>query len=107
MTEPVEYGRYRDDERALAEIGRWLRDAPHGRALPTEWADAAMAAWLRDETAEQRTTEQETDEQRRVRDAAATLALIGLAVQRARERGNDLSLHPDTIAEAVAAADRS
>ena len=106
MSERPEYGRYRNDGRVLAEIGRWLRDAPSAADLPTEWADAALAAWLRDENDGLGVAVQETDEQRRVRHAAATFGFIGLAVERAREQGTDLALHPDTIAEAVAAVDR-
>ncbi len=102
MNEPEEYSRYRRDAQILVEIGRSLGGSPSGRELPEHLADAALAAWQRDESAEP--LARETPEQIRVRHAAATLALVGLEVESARREGSDLALHPETVADAMAAA---
>jgi hypothetical protein len=104
MTEAQE--RYRQDAKKLRQIGHALEgQAPDAVVLPDQLAEAALAAWQRDE---QERVESETEEQRRVRGDAATLALIGLQVEEARRSGGTgLVLHPDTFAEARAAATRS
>ena len=79
-----------------------MAGAPSGNELPKHLADAALAAWQREETAEP--VPPETAEQLRVRHAAATLALVGLEVETARQEGRALAIHPDTVADAVAAA---
>ncbi|GAA4231603.1 hypothetical protein FHR32_003526 [Streptosporangium album] len=79
MDESPEYIRYRQDSAVLAEIGRFL-DPQVARLtvrLSGDLARAAAAAWDRDEEGE---AGEETAEQARVRDRAASLALIGLAV---------------------------
>jgi hypothetical protein len=96
-----EYARYGRDAEVLAAIGAALRgQSPELVTLPADLADAAVMAWQRDE---REPTGAETPEQRRLRTAAATVALIGLAVQSARESGRPLALDPETFAEAVTA----
>ena len=96
-----EYARYGQDAETLAAIGAALRgQSPELVTLPADLADAAVAAWQRDE---QEPVGDETPEQRRLRQAAATVALIGLAVQTARASRSPLALDPGTFAEAVAA----
>jgi hypothetical protein len=96
-----EYARYQHDAETLAAIGGALRgQSPESVTLPADLADAAVAAWQRDEQAP---VEAETPEQRHLRQAASTVALIGLSVQSARESGSPLALDPETYAEAVAA----
>lgn len=79
-----EYERYRADARVLIALGKQL----HGQGDEDEVtisagvASAAVLAWERDE--EDLPPEQETPDQWLLRDAAATLALIGLSIQ---ERG--------------------
>jgi len=83
MTEAQE--RYRQDAQTLRQIGLALEgQSPDAVALPDHHADAALAAWQRDE---QERVESETAEQRRLRGDAATLALIGLEVEEARRSG--------------------
>jgi hypothetical protein len=101
-----QYGRYASDGRVLAAIGTALRGQPPGGPvrIPRDLADAAVAAWSRDELDE--LADPESEEQKRVRCQAASLALIGLSIQERSEAGGDavlVGLDPDLIAEAVAA----
>jgi hypothetical protein len=99
-----EYDRYRADADVLAAVGQTLRhQLPTQVVLPEELRRAALAAWQRDEQGSP--PAQETPEQRNLRAAAATLALIGLAVLQA-EPSSPVQLSPETFAEAVAAAKR-
>jgi hypothetical protein len=76
-----EYERYRADARVLMELGEQL----HGQGDEDEVtisagvANAAVLAWERDE--EDLPPEHETPDQWSLREAAATLALIGLSIQ--------------------------
>ncbi|CAL9348307.1 hypothetical protein [Streptomyces sp. enrichment culture] len=83
MNDLSPYDRYRDDAAVLAAIGARV-EAQHARVtvrLPKDLADAAVAAWQRDE---REAPGAETAARRRLRDHAAELALIGLAIA---ERG--------------------
>ena len=105
VTEPEQYARYRDDAKILRAVGNALRDVPGTTAdLPADLADAALAAWSRSE--EGPLPSDETAEQRQARADAATVALIGLGVEKAREQGAPVTLLAETLAEAIAAADR-
>ncbi|WP_433856067.1 hypothetical protein [Streptomyces kronopolitis] len=78
-----EYVRYRQDAQVLAEVGRQLAgQVSRVRVtLSREVAEAAVAAWERDELG---VVGEETVEEFALRDMAAELALIGSAVT---ERG--------------------
>ena len=54
VTEQEPNTRYLDDSKVLAAIGEWIvpRVQPVSVRLPLELAEAAMAAWNRDETGE-------------------------------------------------------
>ena len=105
MSEPEQYARYRADAEILRAVGRALRDPTATTAdLPSPLADAALAAWLREE--QQPLAPDETAAQRQVRLDAANLALIGLAVENARTQGAPVKIHSETLAETIAAADR-
>jgi hypothetical protein len=103
MREQEQYTRYREDVRTLAAIGACVDDQS-GRLtvrLPRPLAEAAVAAWNRDETAD---VGGESAEQYAVRDGAAELALIGLAVsERGRWEGGQVVVDLD-VASAGAAA---
>ena len=79
MGEGAQYARYRGDAEVLALIGAHV--APQVRPItvriPRTVADAAVAAWNRDELED---LDDETPAQAELRDQAATLALIGLAI---------------------------
>jgi hypothetical protein len=78
-----QYARYREDRGVLAAIGVGL-DGQVGRVrvrLPRALAESAVAAWGREE---RDAVGEETLEEYSLRDDAAELALIGLAVS---ERG--------------------
>ncbi|APE34660.1 hypothetical protein BOX37_12630 [Nocardia mangyaensis] len=107
MTEQEAHARYLDDSNVLAAIGAWI--APRVQRvsirLPIALAEAAVAAWNRDETGE---TGEETPDQYAIRDRAAELALIGLAIsERGHLDGDDVvvvELHPTSVAAAILAA---
>ncbi len=106
MTEYEPYTRYLEDSKVLAAIGEWIaaRVQPVSVRLPLELAEAAVAAWNRDETGE---IGEETPDQYALRDRAAELALIGLAVtERGRRDGEDVAvdLHLMSVAAAIHAA---
>ncbi|MCA2207387.1 hypothetical protein [Nocardia rosealba] len=101
--------RYLDDSKVLAAIGEWIapRVQPVSVRLPLELAEAAVAAWNRDESGE---IGEETPDQYALRDRAAELALIGLAVsERGRRDGKDVvvDLHASSVAAAIHAAQSS
>src|SRR5512142_2621024 len=107
MAEPPEYQRYRDDEPVLAEVGRHLASlVPFiDVTLPATLADAAIAAWNRDEDGP---AIEESDEQRRLRGRAADLALLGRVVsERGRHAGGEVMVRLPVVhfAAAIAAAD--
>ncbi|MFF5211190.1 hypothetical protein [Streptosporangium sp. NPDC000396] len=102
MNEDQEYIRYRQDSVVLAEIGRFL--GPQVTRLTVrlsrELAQAAVAAWNRDEEGE---VGEETHEQVRLRDRAASLALIGLAVSdRGVASGDEVVVELDVTEVAAA-----
>jgi len=97
--------RYADDD-ALIHIGAALagQDAKDPVRLPQALARTAQDAWSRDEDT---TGAEELLEERELRHRAATLALIGLAVEeRGTNEGNHVlvALDPATVADAVHAA---
>jgi hypothetical protein len=77
------------DAGVLARVGQALfaQETQLSVLLPTELADAAAAAWEREEDAEQAVAE--SVEQANVRRAAGTLALIGLAVTQSGRRTDE------------------
>jgi hypothetical protein len=99
---------YRDEARALGEIGALLArtDLPTIEVrIPLALARAAVAAWQRDDEGQ---PDPESYEQRVVRHRAGALGLIGLAVEeRGRTEGDEVivELSPDVIGNAVDAAD--
>lgn len=101
-----QYGRYARDGVMLAAIGSVLDGQPATGPvrIPRDLADAAVAAWSRDELDD--LADPEGEQQRQARGHAATLALIGLSIQEQSPAGGEsvvVSLDPDLIAEAVAA----
>ncbi len=105
MVDQEPYDRYREDSRALAAIGRFV-DAQVGKVtvrLPRAVAQAAVDAWERDDSAEVDEVDEETPEQYVLRDHAAELALIGIAIsERGRWEGEELVIDLD-LASAGAA----
>lgn len=90
MTEQHEqYARYARDSAVLESIGRALA----GQVSPVLTLPEPLPAV-------------ETDRQRRLREDAGMLALIGLTVVRAEQSGGELVLTPDLVAGAVRAAER-
>ncbi|SDC93189.1 hypothetical protein [Actinokineospora iranica] len=105
MANHEQYVRYREDSHVLAAIGTHI-DAQLGRLtvrLPRAVAEAAVAAWERDEPAGHDT---ETGEQRALRDQAAELALIGLAIAQ-RGRWEDAEVVVDLDVGSAGAASRA
>jgi hypothetical protein len=97
-----QYARYRDDAKVLAAIGECVRAqaGPVAVRLPRAVAEAAVAAWERDETGG---PDEESREQYVLRDRAAELALIGLAIsERGRWEGGSVVVGLD-VASAGAA----
>jgi hypothetical protein len=99
---------YREEARLLGQIGEALAkfDLPKVTVrLPSSLAQAAVAAWQRDDEGE---PDPESYEQRVARHRAGALALIGLAVEEGGRYEGDLvvvDLSPDLIGLAVDAAD--
>ncbi|MFE0459470.1 hypothetical protein ACFW1A_09445 [Kitasatospora sp. NPDC058965] len=102
MMDHEQDGRYRADSAVLAAIGEYV-DAQVGRVgvrLPRAVAEAAVAAWDRDELGG---GAPETHEEYLLRDRAAELALIGLEIsERGRWEGEELVVDLD-VASAGAA----
>ncbi|WP_030924240.1 hypothetical protein [Streptosporangium amethystogenes] len=79
MEDREQYVRYQQDQAVLAAIGAYL-DPQISRIqvrLPRSVAESAVAAWGRDELGE---IGEESREEYELRDDAAELALIGLAI---------------------------
>lgn len=97
-----QYVRYRDDTTVLAAIGACVARQT-GRVtvrVPRELAEAAVAAWQR---TEEGAPGPETPERYALRDGAAELALIGLAItERGRREGEVVAVDLD-VASAGAA----
>ncbi|MFI5526966.1 GNAT family N-acetyltransferase [Kitasatospora sp. NPDC051853] len=102
MVDQEQYVRYREDAKVLAAIGEHV-EAQVGRVtvqLPKDVADAAVAAWERDEEGGRAA---ESHEEFIARDRAAELAFIGLAIsERGRREGEDVVVDLD-VASAGAA----
>jgi hypothetical protein len=107
--EPDLRQRFRDDAATLARIGVALSAADLPRVevrIPTELADAAVAAWQHDD--EDGDLGPETVEQRQSRHRAAALALIGLSIETSSRVENDhivVELNAGLIGSAIDAAD--
>jgi hypothetical protein len=104
-----QYGRYLADRRTLAAIGTVLRDLNAERdaavVLPNGLAAAAVAAWERDEV--EALASPETQGQKGLRNDAAALALIGLAIKRQADLAVDpvvAKLDASLVGQATAAA---
>ena len=97
-----QYLRYQGDRAVLAAIGVRL-DAQVGRInvrLPRSVAELAVAAWDRDETAG---VVEESREEWELRDDAAELALIGLAIsERGVAHGEEVVVDLDLVQIAAA-----
>ncbi|MFB9388672.1 hypothetical protein ACFPM3_22810 [Streptomyces coeruleoprunus] len=114
MSDREQYVRYRDDSKVLAAIGRCV-EAQADRVtvrLPRALAEAAVAAWERDEATGPdgggEDGADETREQYAERDRAAELALIGLAItERGRRQADEVIVELDvaTAGAAVRAAE--
>ncbi|MET9866800.1 hypothetical protein ABZZ16_11505 [Streptomyces sp. NPDC006386] len=97
-----QYVRYRDDTKVLAAIGACVGRQTGWVAVrvPRELAEAAVAAWERTEDG---APGAETPEEYALRDGAAELALIGLAItERGRWEGEEVAVDLD-VASAGAA----
>jgi len=104
-----QYERYQRDSEVLASIGRVLEAQPNQASvrLPRDLADAAVAAWQRDE--QEPLAAPETPWQRAVRMHAATLAMIGLKIEQGVtqvDEGVLVAIDAETIHEAIAASHR-
>ena len=108
MHETDRQRRYREDARLLGEIGAILArtDLPRITVrLQSALAQAALEGWQHDDEGG---PDPESFEQRAIRHRAATLALIGLAVEQSgREEGDAVvvELTPNEIGNAFDAAD--
>ncbi|WP_435583425.1 hypothetical protein [Amycolatopsis thermoflava] len=92
--------RYHEDAEVLAAIGTAIGEHRITVRLPRALAEAAVAAWQRDETGP---VAPETPEQWVLRDRAAELALIGLAVsERGRPDGEFVVVDLDVAAAGAA-----
>jgi hypothetical protein len=109
MSETRLQARYREDARALIEIGRVLVQTKLPTVevrIPAQLADQAVAAWERED--DERPAESETHEQKRQRHRAGTLALIGLSIAERGKRDGDavvVDLDPVILGLAVGTAD--
>jgi hypothetical protein len=104
-----DYPRWADDTAVLAEVGRALFSQRTRVAvrIPAHLADAAVAAWERDDI-DTDLPDVETSEQARVRDGAGHLALIGLAIsERGRRDGDEVVIDVEAwdVGAAFEAAD--
>ncbi|WP_318203798.1 hypothetical protein [Streptomyces sp. SCL15-4] len=106
MAAEEEYARYREDAEVLAAIGACVRAgaARIDVRLPRAVADAAVAAWRREETGALEEQREESREQYVLRDRAAELALIGAAIaERGRPDGGDVVVALDVESAGAAA----
>ncbi|MGP3975699.1 hypothetical protein ACTWQF_17155 [Streptomyces sp. 8N114] len=105
MSAQEQYVRYREDAKSLAAIGTCV-EAQAGRVtvrLPKVLAEAAVAAWHRDEPEAPHGLGDETHGQHAIRENAAELALIGLAIsERGRWENEEVVIDMD-VASAGAA----
>lgn len=97
--------RYAEDATTLARIGAVLtgQDAGQPVRLPRDLVEIARRAWNRDETG---LLDDELPEERSLRHRAATLALIGLALDERGIPDGDhvvVTLDPDIVSDAVRA----
>ncbi|MEV7562216.1 hypothetical protein [Streptomyces sp. NPDC089795] len=102
MTDEEQYGRYRNDTKVPAAIGHQVavQVGPVTVRLPRAVAEAAVAAWERDESSGRAP---ETHEEYLRRDGAAELAFIGLAIsEHGRREGEEVVIELD-VASAGAA----
>ncbi|NIH83223.1 hypothetical protein [Amycolatopsis granulosa] len=100
-----EYERYGQDAEVLAAIGAAIGEQRITVRLPRELAAAAVAARHRDET---EPPGAETPEQWSLRDRAADLALIGLAIdEHGRTDGDGSVVTVDLALDAAGAAVRA
>jgi len=106
------YNRWENDGVDLALIGAALyeQDTKVRVRLPRELADAALAAWQReDEDSEDLHTYEESMSEKRIRHRAGTLAMIGASLENApiQISGNFVIADIDSwyVGEALQAAD--
>ncbi|MFC3452175.1 hypothetical protein [Amycolatopsis speibonae] len=102
MNEQGQYVRYREDSKVLASIGACVdaQIAPLTVRLPKSLAQAAVAAWERDELDD---LGEETHEQYALRDKAGELALIGLVIsERGRWENDEVVVDLDVAAVGAA-----
>jgi hypothetical protein len=85
------YERYAEDARVLGRIGVILfpQDTGLSVRLPKELANLAQAAWNRDDSSANGSTDRETVDERTVRERAAYLALIGLCIENTAQTDGD------------------
>jgi hypothetical protein len=99
----------RREAELLGEVGAVLAEADLPNIeirLPRALAEAALAAWQREY--DEGPPAPETYEQRVLRHRAATLSLIGLSIESVGRWSDDyvtVDLHPQSIGEALTAAD--
>ncbi|WP_035858100.1 hypothetical protein [Kitasatospora cheerisanensis] len=102
MNDQGQYVRYREDSKVLAAIGVCVdaQVAPITVRLPKALAEAAVAAWDREELGG---LGEETHEQYALRDRAAELAFIGLAISRhGRWEGDEVVVELDVASVGAA-----
>jgi hypothetical protein len=109
VTVDASYRQWATDAAVLAEIGRSLAglSLPVPIHLAVELADAAVAAWKRDDT-NTVLAGHETEEQTETRESAANLALIGLTISETGQHdatGVSVDLDVRLVAAALAAVD--
>ncbi|MEU7948160.1 hypothetical protein AB0C50_26045 [Micromonospora taraxaci] len=102
MEDREQYLRYQQDRTVLAAIGARL-DPQVGRIsvrMPRSLAESAVAAWNREEPGG---IGEESREEYELRDDAAELALIGLAIgERGMRDGEDVVVDLDVVQVATA-----
>ncbi|MFF3595366.1 hypothetical protein [Kitasatospora indigofera] len=102
MVDQEQYARYRDDSKVLAAIGEHVaaQAARVTMRLPRAVAEAAVDAWERDELGGRGP---DSHEEYLLRDRAAELAFVGLAIsERGRWEGEEVVIDLD-VASAGAA----
>jgi hypothetical protein len=102
------YERLAIDQADLVAIGAILgtQDPAYPMSIPQALAERAVQAWHRDETGEP--ADDETADQQRLRAHSGTLAMIGFSIDEqgyAVGKQVNITLSPDLLAEAIAAAD--
>ncbi|MGI5346901.1 hypothetical protein ACQEU8_01750 [Streptomyces sp. CA-250714] len=102
MSDQAQYARYRDDAKTVAAIGACVETQVDRITvrLPKGLAEAAIAAWDRDEADE---PGEESHEQHAAREHAAELALIGLTIsERGRWEGEEVAVDVDVASVGMA-----